>query len=522
MADYDAIVIGSGNNGLVCALYLAQAGWRVLVLEQASEVGGAARTSEVTLPGFKHDLFATNFTLFAVSPAYRDFQAELDKLGIRFLNSNCPYSSVYSGARVARVYCDPEMTELEMGRHSPQDLAGWRRAVSFFNRTAPTFLPLHTTTLPSLAMFRQLSRIAMGGPLDAFALGRLILESPRQFVDRNFNSPEVKGLFTPWAFHLDYGPDVRGGATFSFVPAISAYLRGIKVVEGGAGRLFKAIRALIEKQGGEVLTNTKVTGVEISEGRAVGIKLERGDVITAARAVIANVTPRRLFGSLVPSDRLPPRFYRRISRFRHAVGTFVVHLALGNELEWKAADDLSGFSYVHLYGTPEEIGKTYAQALSGYLPSRPMLIVSQTSQVDPSRAPPGKHIARIHARAFPTEILGDAAGLIQGRDWDTIKEAVANRLVDMLAEHAPNVHSVLLARHAVSPLDLERSNPNLINGDCNGGSHHLDQYYFARPALGWTRYTTPIKQLYMIGASQWPGSGINAASGYLLANQLLA
>lgn len=114
MADYDAIVIGSGNNGLICALYLAQAGWRVLVLEQASEVGGAARTSEVTLPGFKHDLFATNFTLFAASPAYRDFQAELDKQGVRFLNGNCPYSSAYSGARVARVYCNSEMTELEM------------------------------------------------------------------------------------------------------------------------------------------------------------------------------------------------------------------------------------------------------------------------------------------------------------------------------------------------------------------------------------------------------------------------
>ena len=99
---------------------------------------------------------------------------------------------------------------------------------------------------------------------------------------------------------------------------------------------------------------------------------------------------------------------------------------------------------------------------------------------------------------------------------------MADRLVDILAEHAPNVHSALLARHAVSPLDLERANPNLINGDCNGGSHHLDQYYLTRPALGWTSYSTPVRGLYMIGASQWPGSGINGASGYLLAKKLLA
>jgi phytoene dehydrogenase-like protein len=522
MADYDAIVIGSGNNGLVCALYLAQAGWRVLVLEQMSDVGGAARSAEVTSPGFKHDLFATNFTLFTGSPAYRDFQSELHALDVRFLSNNCPYATAYAGGKVARVYSDPEMTEHEFGRYSPQDLAGWRAAVSFFKRTAPTFLPLHTTTLPSAAMFRQLARIAMGRPADTFALGRLILESPRQFVDRHFHSAEVKGLFTPWAFHLDYGPDVRGGATFSFISAISAYLHGIKIVQGGASCLFTAVRALIEKYGGDVSINSKVTSVEISNGRAVGVRLEYGDVITAAKAVIANVAPRWLFGTLVQSDRLPSRFYRRISRFRHGVGTFVVHLALAEELQWKASDDLSQFNYVHLYGTPEEIDQTYTQALSGYLPSRPMLVVSQTTQVDPSRAPSGKHVARIHARAFPMEIRGDAAGSIGGSDWDAVKGAMADRLVEMLAQHAPNVHSALLARHCVSPLDLQRSNPNLINGDCNGGSHHLDQYYFARPAPGWTRYSTPIRGLHMIGASQWPGSGSNGISGYLLAKRLLA
>jgi phytoene dehydrogenase-like protein len=151
-----------------------------------------------------------------------------------------------------------------------------------------------------------------------------------------------------------------------------------------------------------------------------------------------------------------------------------------------------------------------------------MLIVSQTTQVDPSRAPAGQHVARVHSRAFPSEILGDAAGKIGDRDWASAKEAVADRLIDILAEHAPNVRDAVLARHVVSPADLERSNPNLVGGDCNGGSHHLDQNYLFRPAFGWTRYRTPIPQLYMIGAATWPGSGVNGSSGYLLAQQLLA
>jgi phytoene dehydrogenase-like protein len=270
-----------------------------------------------------------------------------------------------------------------------------------------------------------------------------------------------------------------------------------------------------------VFTCTKAAEIEISDGCAIGVKIERGDVVTAGRAVIANVAPKQLFGRLVSSDLLPSSFFRRISRFRHAVGTFVVHLALSGRLEWKAADDLSEFGYVHLCGTTDEIGKAYGEALAGRIPSHPMLIVSQTSQLDPTRAPPGRHVARIHARAFPAEIRGDAAGVIQGRDWDSVKEAVADRLVETLADHAPNIRSVLLERYVVSPLDLERGNPNLINGDCNGGSHHLSQHYFFRPTFGWTRYTTPIQRLYMIGASQWPGSGVNAASGYLLAKKLL-
>lgn len=521
MADYDAIVVGAGHNGLICALYLARAGYRVLVVEQSIDVGGAVQTAEVTLPGFKHDLFASNLTPFTTSPAYRELQSEFDSLGLRFLSNNCPFASAYADGRIARVYRDPETTKFEMARNSAEDLAGWQRAVTLFKESAPNFLPLQFTTLPSFEMIRQVGRILTGGPSTALRLGHMLSQTCRQFVDRYFSSPEVKGLFTPWAFHVDYGPDIRGGAMFALVSAMSAYLRGMYVAEGGAGQVIAAIRTLLERSGGSILTAATVTGIQVLGGRAVGIKTARGDVITADKAIVANVTPKKLFGELVSSDSLPSGFSRRIRRFRYGAGTFVVHLALDRKLEWKAAEDLSDFNYIHLHGTADEISRAYSQSQVGMIPTHPLLIVSQTSQVDPSRAPAGRHVARVHARAFPSTVVGDAGGQIKGYAWDEIKDAVADRIIDLLAVQAPNLKSNLLARHVVSPLDLERNNPNLVGGDCNGGSAHLDQHYFARPILGWSRYSTPIRQLYMIGASQWPGSGVNGSSGYLVAKQLL-
>jgi phytoene dehydrogenase-like protein len=522
MADPDVIVIGSGHNGLVAALTLAKAGAGVVVLEQAPDIGGATQSGELTLPGYIHDLFATNFTLFSESPAYREFQAELAKLGVKFLSNDRPYASGFDGGRAARVFLDEERTEQEIGRLSATDRKAWRDTVSFYKRTAPRFLPLQSQPMLSAVMFRQIGRVLAGNPADTASLSRLLFESVRQFCDRRFQSLDIKSLFTPWAFHLDFATDVRGGAIFSFIPAMSAHLRGIRIVQGGASRLAGAFQTLIDGHGGTVHTAARVTAIEIIRNRAVGVTLENGESLPARRAVIANVTPKRLFGTLVQPDKLPSGFFRKMNRFRHAPGTFIVHLALQEELAWRAGEDLSKFSYVHLNCTPAEIDKAYLEAVAGYLPARPMLIVSQPTPVDPSRAPAGRHIARIHARAFPTTILGDAAGTIAANDWNSAREAIADRIIDMLADHAPNVHSALLARHVMSPADIEGINPSLVNGDCNGGSQHLDQYYFARPALGWSRYRTPVENLYMIGASQWPGSGVNGVSGHLLARQLIA
>lgn len=520
MADYDAIVIGSGHNGLTSALCLAEAGWRVLVLERAAEIGGGMRSAEITLPGLKHDLFATNVGLFAASPVYRQFRDGFDDHGVRFLTSEFAFASAYPDARAARVYTDPDRMARELSRFAGRDLAGWRHAFAFFQRAAPKFLPLNFTAMPSMAMARRVGGIWCN-PADAVRLSRVLWQTSRRLADGWFDSEEVKGLFTPWAFHADFGPDVHGGAMFSFVAAMSAHERGLFITEGGTGRIPAAFQALIEMRGGTVRTNSEISRIHVRNGAAVAVETAAGEEISAARAIVAGVTPRNLFGRLVRDDDIPPGFLRRIRRFRYGIGTFVVHLALARPLQWRAADDLSEFNTVHICGTAEDIANTYRQSLAGQIPARPLLIVSQTTQIDPSRAPTGRYIARIHSRSFPERILGDAAGGIEGRDWDAVKQAVADRLVDLLAEHAPNVRDAMLARHVVSPLDLERENPNLIGGDCNSGSHHLDQNYFMRPILGWSRYDTPIDRLHMVGSFTWPGGGIHGAAGYLLAQQLI-
>ena len=438
----------------------------------------------------------------------------------RACTNGYPFASSYRNGHTARVYTDPGAMEREVAGHSSADLAGWQEALGLYKRTAPAFLPLFHTTLPSVDMVRHLSHL-LRRPRDAMRLVRILSQSTRQFVDDYFRTPEVKGLVAPWAFHVDCAPDVAAGAPFAYVPTFAAHLRGAFVAEGGAGRIVETLRTLIEAKGGHVITDCEVTAILTSQGRAVGIKTTRGEDITASRAVVASVTPRNLFGRLIPERDLPKRFIRRARGFRYAPGTFVLHLALNQKLDWRTGDDLAEFNYVHLGAEVDDIQTTYAQCMAGVLPSRPLLVVSQTTQIDPSRAPLGYHVARVHARAVPYRILDNSLGQIAERDWDVVKERFADRLLDQLAEHAPNVRTSLLARHAVSPLDLERDNPNLVGGDCVSGSHHLGQNYLFRPFPGWSRYATPIRLLYMIGASTWPGGGVNAGSGYLLAKQLL-
>ncbi len=198
----------------------------------------------------------------------------------------------------------------------------------------------------------------------------------------------------------------------------------------------------------------------------------------------------------------------------------MVHLAMSGPPDWSAGPELKRFAYVHLAPDLDMMARTYAEAMAGLLPSEPVLVCGQPTAVDPSRAPTDKHILWVQVRVLPAKIRGDAAGAISGRDWASVKEQYADRVLDLIEGYAPGTKAKVLARCVESPADLERRNPNLVGGDNLAGSHHLSQNFLFRPFPGWARWRTPVKDLYIMGASTWPGAGTGAGSGYMLARTL--
>jgi phytoene dehydrogenase-like protein len=520
---YDVIVIGAGHNGLVAGAYLARAGMSTLVLERNERVGGAVASGEITRPGFVHDLFATNQNLFLGSPAFAELGDDLARHGLGFATTDRPYSNVFPDGRSLRVYQDADRTRALLERHDSADAAGWDRLLELHDRFAPVLFELYGTRMTSREALRQLARARRSlGAEGLDELAQLVASSTRALGDDFFATPEAKALVASWGVHLDFGPDVAMGALFPFLELFTDMRNGMSVVEGGASRLPEALAGIVREAGGEVRTSSPVRGVTVDGGRATGVELESGERIEAGRAVVANLTPGVLFSGMVPPESLPTAFRRRVARYAYGPGTMMIHAALSGPLTWAAGEDLHAFGYVHLAPYVDDMARTYAEALAGLLPSSPTLVVGQTTAIDPSRAPAGGHVLWVQVRMVPSRIEGDATGSIEARRWEDAKQPLAERVLDKLERYAPGARDLLLDRTVLGPDDLERDNPNLVGGDSVGGSHHLSQNLIFRPVPGWSSYRTPVDHLWMVGAGTWPGAGVNAISGRLVAEMITA
>lgn len=523
MRTVDAVVIGAGHQGLITAAYLARAGWEVLVAERNDDVGGATRSGEATSPGLVHDLFATNINLFLASPAYADLKDDLTRHGFEPVVSQRSYSNVFPDGQSRLVWSDTERTEAGIGKHSDRDLQGWRDLHSRYQTFMQTLMPLYSTPLPSVqAALGAAKAVRTGGLTQTLDLLRTLTASTRELGDTWFETPEMKALIATWGMHLDYGPDVSGGAMFPFLETFTDMQEGIAVTKGGISRLPEALAAIVREAGSEVRTSAPVTRVLTDGDRVTGVELGDGEQIGVRRAVVAGTTPTQLFGSLLADDAVDDRTRTSAERYRYGPGTMVVHLALDKPLQWSADDELSQFAYVHVAPYVDDLARTYQQSLAGLIPDSPLLIVGQTSQVDPSRSPDDRQVVWVQVRALPSQIRGDAAGEISATHWDEAKDAVADRVLDKLEQYAPGARGSVLDRAVLSPLDLERSNPNLVGGDSVAGSHHLWQNFIFRPWLGASTYDMPLEGLYLVGAATWPGGGTNGVSGSLCAQKLLS
>ncbi len=516
MADtVDVVVVGGGHNGLAAALHVASRGRSVVVLERADAVGGAVRTEEVTLPGFRHDLYAMNLSLFAGSPFARAHGERLARHGLAYAGATHCFATAFPDGRHLGVTTDAGANAAAVAAFDPADGEAWRAMTARFPAVAPHFFALlgANMSLPSLA---GVGRKALRAEGRGFALeaARLLLSSPRQFLDETFRSPEVKALLAPWAMHLDFPPDAAGGALFPYLEAMADQAFGMALGEGGADVVPRALSGALAEAGGTIRTGADVTRIEVSGGRAVAVHLAGGERIAAREAILASVTPAALL-RLLGGSTGRPALDRRLAAFRHGPGTLMIHLATSALPPWTAGEALHRYAYVHLAPRLATLSAAYAEAMEGLIPAEPAVVVGQPTAIDPSRAPEGRHVLWLQVRVVPSVVAGDAKGEIAPDHWDAVKEAVADRVMGIVERYAPGTAATVLGRAVLSPADLERANCNLVGGDSLGGSHQLTQNFLFRPAPGMARHRTPVAGLLMIGASTWPGAGLGAGSGYL-------
>jgi phytoene dehydrogenase-like protein len=514
----DAVFIGAGHNSLACACQLAARGWSVAVYEQNAEPGGAVKTGEYTLPGFHHDWAAMNLSLFARSAFHADHAEELAKNGLAFAPTEHPFASAFPDGRWLGVSQDAALTTERVRGFSNADADAWASLTADFPHRAEAILnvlgsPMNVRAFSSLG-WKTLRKSGAAGALD---LAQFLMMSPRAWLDQTFESDHVKATLAAWGMHLDFAPDIAGGAVFPYLEGMAGQAFGMVLGQGGAATMTRAMVKMIEARGGKVQCNAEVTRIENVAGRAIGIVLADGSLVRPSKAVIANVAPSalvKLTGGT--GDR---RHNTAMQKFQHAPGTVMIHLAMDALPNWTASD-LKRFAYVHLAPSMNQMARTYAQAKAGLLPDEPVIVCGQPTIVDPSRAPAGKHVLWLQIRMAPGQIKGDEKGEITATDWAQAAEPFADRALDILERYAPGTRQHILGKYIVTPDMLEADNPNLIGGDQICGSHHLYQHFMNRPARGYADGTTPIKNLYHTGAAVWPGGGTGAGPGTMLAKKL--
>ncbi|HEY7967472.1 MAG TPA: NAD(P)/FAD-dependent oxidoreductase [Solirubrobacteraceae bacterium] len=519
----DAIVIGSGHNGLVAAAYLARAGMSVEVLERNATAGGAVATEELTEPGFRHDTFSAWHPLFKLSAAFAELGDELAQRGLEYAESpEATTANVRSDGRAIVAYRDVERTAEGLDQ---RDRARYAAEVARFGETIPIVGEmlggeLHSAAAARLAL-RLARRLRRRGTLE-FTAG--VLASARAWFETAFEGPEVGELYAPWALHTGLSPDASGSGFQALAIAGSLHAVGLPVVRGGSDGFVRAFERLIADLGGSVETGVEADRIVVRGGRAVAV-VAGGREREARRAVIANTTPTQLYGRLLEAGAVPSGALEQSRRFRYSPRAGMqIHVSLREPLRWHDGR-LDAVPIVHLSDGAASVALACAQAAAGLLPATPTVVAGQPTVLDPSRAPDGRSILWLQLQQVPYAPLGDAAGELDvagGWESPALVEAFTERVLSALAAHVSNWGSARGAVVALSPLEIERRNPNLVRGDIYAGDCELDQAYLWRPLSGYGSHRTPLGGLYHCGASTFPGPGLNAASGRIVALRAIA
>jgi len=500
VAEHDAVFVGSGVNSLACAALLARAGWSVCVLERNDWLGGAIHTAELTEPGYLHDVFSAWHPLWVGGAAHAQLGDDLASRGLEYLNTELPTATAFPDGSAAFLLRTADANAEELGPEWPAVLD------RFFPNADLAFGVLGTElwSAAGIALAAKAYRRLGRAGLAAFT-GEL-LQSSRDWLEQTFASERAHGVLAPWVLHTGLGPDAASSGFMTQVIAVAVQEGGMPIPRGGGARLADALVRLIRDHGGVCETGRDVERIVVRTGRAVGVRLAGGETVEASRAVIANVTPTQLYERLLDGDA--PAGARR---FRYGRAEMQIHYALAEPAHWDGDERLNGTAVVHVTPGLDGVSRAVNEAERGLLPEEATIVVGQPLTMDPSRAPDGKGLLWIQLQELPSKVTWD----------DDLRERYADRIEARLARHIPNLASAIVNRVALGPHDLERMSANLRHGDPYGGALTLDQNFLWRPFPGSRGHTTPVERLWHVGASTWPGPGLGAGSGTLVAQALL-
>ncbi len=466
---YDAVVVGSGPNGLAAAIAIARAGRSALVIEAKETVGGGARTAELTAPGFLHDVCSAIHPMAVGSPFLS--RLPLDEYGLEWIHPPAPVAHPFDDGPAAIL----ERSVTATGEALGDDAGAYTRLMSPLVREWDSLVVDILGTLRMPAHPLVLGRFGLSAVRSAVGLGRA------KFKGRN-----ALGLFAGLAAHSMLPLDKPLSAAFGLVLAAAGHAVGWPLPRGGSQSISGALASYLRSLGGEIVTGDPVTAM---------------DDFPKPRSLLFDVTPRQLVR--IVGDRLPAGYRRRLETYRYGPGVFKMDWALDGPIPWRS-EECGRAGTVHLGGTMEEIATAEDEVSRGGHPESPFVLLAQQSLFDSSRAPEGKHTGWAYCH------------VPNGSTVD-----MTDRIEAQVERFAPGFRDLILARSARSPAVLEEYNPNYVGGDINGGIQDLGQL-FARPSLRLSPYTTPLRGVYICSSSTPPGGGVHGMCGYHAAQRALA
>jgi len=505
---HDAIVIGSGHNGLTCACYLARAGLKVLVLEQGASIGGMTNTEEVTLPGFRSDTHAFGYQLANVSPAPREL--DLARYGFELLHPKVAVTHAFPDGRSVSVFRDLAQTCAGIARHSSADAQRYRALCEGFATQVDAVAAAINSPPPSPA--QQMA--ALGATPEGLDEYRLELQSLRSWAREEFEEELTRALLGTWCTHVGLSPDDVGGAAMAraFTTLIQQF--GNNLVKGGMRNLPLALAGFLEAHGGEIRTNARVAKILVENRKAVAVRLADGETIDVGGLVASGIDPQQLVLALLGEDVVGGTIARKMRHYDPGESVLVVYLALDRPVHYKAGEAADRGVYVHPAPSLDFLARQFQECRAGLLPSRPFALMCNDSACDPSRAPAGKTLMKLVVQPVPYRIAGDAGGSIAGTTWEAVKEAYADRVVDQLSEdYLPDLRRSIACRVVHSPVDLETLMPSAPRGTITHGAFLPYQQGAMRPIPELGRYRSPVGNVYLCGSGSHPGGGVSMAPG---------